>query len=115
MPKRDWTAALEKVQAEGRCRACGRPGSDYVPLDAAHIIPRSRVTHGGEHSDNICVLCRTCHALFDGRKLDLLPYLTRMEQAKAVELHPGGLLGAVERLTGERFAPVQSFDQDAAA
>jgi hypothetical protein len=111
--KRDWRAARAKVEAEGRCRVCGR--SD-LRLEAAHIVSRARVRPGaGEDPANIVPLCaRDCHARYDRRALDLLPYLTRVEQAKAVELHPGGLLGAVERITGERFAPVNAgfLDRD---
>jgi hypothetical protein len=106
--KRSWAEARAKVEAEGRCRVCGR--SD-LRLEAAHIVSRARVRPGaGEDPLNIIPLCaRDCHPRYDRRALDLLPYLTREEQAKAVELHPGGLLGAVERITGERFAPVQTF------
>lgn len=99
--KRDWTAAREKVDAEGRCRVCGCSG---VKLDAAHIIPRSRVRPGaGEMPNNIVPLCNVpCHAEFDGHRLDLLPYLTFEEQAYAVELV--GLAEAYRRITNERLA-----------
>jgi hypothetical protein len=92
------------VEAEGRCRVCGR--SD-LRLEAAHIVSRARVRPGaGEDPLNIIPLCaRDCHRATTGVPWTSLPYLTREEQAKAVELHPGGLLGAVERITGERFAP----------
>ena len=101
MTKRSWTEARAKVDAEGRCRVCGGPNPE-----AAHLIPRSRVRPGaGEHPDNIVPLDRECHALFDAGQLDLLPYLTPVEQAKAAELHPGGMLGALGRVTGVRWAP----------
>jgi 5-methylcytosine-specific restriction endonuclease McrA len=90
--KRDWTDAREKCEGEGCCRVCRRPDPE-----AAHIIPRSQVSFGGEHSDNIVPLCRGCHRGYDQGRLDLLPYLTRSEQAKAVELH--GLIGALRRIT----------------
>src|SRR5207244_12954630 len=45
--KRDMTLAREKVTAEGFCRACGMT----TGLDPCHVIPRSRVTKGGEDPD----------------------------------------------------------------
>lgn len=94
---RDWTAARAKVDREP-CRVCLGPF-----VDAAHIIPRSRVKPGpGEDPKNIVPLCRVCHAAYDQGKLDLLPYLTREEQAYAVELV--GLAEAYQRTTNERLA-----------
>ena len=97
MTKRSWTEARAKVDAEGRCRVCGGPNPE-----AAHIVSRAQVRAGaGEHPANIVPLDRKCHALFDAGDLDLLPFLTPEEQAKAVELHPGRMLGALRRVTGE--------------
>lgn len=97
MTKRNWSGPREKVEAEGnRCRICGAS-----PAEAAHIIPRSRVSPGpGENPLNIVPLDRKCHAAFDGLRLDILPYLSRGEQSYAVELV--GLIEAVRRLTGRR-------------
>jgi 5-methylcytosine-specific restriction endonuclease McrA len=99
---RNWSAARAKVDEEGICRVCGHgAGFMPIPVDAAHIIPRSRVKPGpGEDARNICPLCRNCHAAYDQGKLDLLPYLTREEQAYAVELV--GLYEAYRRTTNER-------------
>jgi cytochrome c553 len=95
---RDWEAARAKVEAEVRCRVC-----QYSALDAAHIIPRSRVSPGpGEDPRNIVPLCRMCHAAYDQGTLDILPYLSREEQAYAVELV--GLAEAYRRTTNERLA-----------
>lgn len=94
--KRDWSQARAKVKAEGRCRSCGLG----IYLEAAHIIPRSRVTAGGEDPRNIVPLCRDCHTQQHGPGLDLLPLLTRDEQAYAVELV--GIAEAYRRTTGER-------------
>jgi hypothetical protein len=99
---RDWSAARLKVDTEGRCRVCGRSN---VKLDAAHIVPRSRVSAGGrgEHPDNIVPLCHEpCHAAYDGHRLDILPYLTLGEQAYVVGLV--GLAEAYRRTTNERLA-----------
>lgn len=96
---RDWTAAREKVDDEGHCRVCGRS----IVLDPAHIIPRSRVSAGpGEDPRNIVPLDRTCHTAYDEGTLDLLPHLTRDEQAYAVELV--GLAEAYQRTTNTRLA-----------
>lgn len=98
MIRRDYTAARAKCDTEGACRICG--GSDP---EAAHIIPRSQVRPpAGEHEDNIVPLCRECHQSYDTGRLDILPVLTRAEQAKAVELH--GLVGAYRRITNDRQA-----------
>lgn len=97
--KRNWAAAHEKLADEGKCRYCQRIG----PLDPAHIVPRSRVRPGaGEDPRNIVPLCRPHHLLYDGGSLDILPVLTREEQAYAVELV--GLEEARRYLTNERAA-----------
>lgn len=85
MGSRDWTAAHGKVEREGRCRVGSLECSG--PVDPAHIVPRSQV--GPPHGDdekNICPLCRFHHELFDRGELDLLPYLSKVEQAYAVLL-----------------------------
>lgn len=103
MPRvRSWAAPRAKALREGRCRVCRR--SD-TRLDAAHIIPRSRVAPGpGEDERNIIPLCREHHAEYDLRQLDILPFLYPDEQGYAVEV-AGGLLSALERITNERWAP----------
>ena len=94
---RDWTAAREKIAGCG-CRICGD-----TPVDPAHIIPRSRVRPGiGEDARNIVPLCRAHHAAYDQGRWDLLPWLTREEQAYAVELV--GLAEAYQRTTHARLA-----------
>lgn len=97
--KRDWTHAWEKVREEGSCRACG----STTLLDPAHVIPRSRVTEGGEDPRNIVPLCRLCHMAFDqGTGLDVLPYLTLEEQSYVVGLV--GIAEAYQRATSSRLA-----------
>ena len=84
MADRDWSEAWAKVEQEGRCRV----GSGCVGrLDPAHVIPRSQVRAGpGENGRNIAPLCRKHHELYDTGRLDLLPYLSEVEQAYAVLL-----------------------------
>lgn len=95
---RVWTAMREKCDLEGACRVCGGPNPE-----AAHIVPRSRVRPGvGEDPKNCIPLDRRCHLAYDQGKLDLLPYLTLVEQAYVVELV--GLAEAYRRTTNERMA-----------
>lgn len=42
-----------------------------------------------------------CHGRYDRHELDLLPYLTVEEQARAV-LDAGGIVAAYRRVTGSR-------------
>ncbi len=104
---RRWKAAHEKVEREGRCRVCG--SAEY--LEPAHIIGRRCDPilvgpKGGEyryvHPDSIVPLCgsfsdRNCHALYDRRSLDLLPYLTIPEQTRGVE-DEGGVISFLKRV-----------------
>ena len=98
--KRDMSAGRAKAEAEG-CRICG----STFAVESAHVIARSRISPGpAEDTLNIVGLCgfRGCdaHRSFDEGRLDLLPYLTREEQAYAVELV--GLAEAYRRITGSR-------------
>lgn len=88
---RDWTQARAKVDREGMCRSCARG----EPLEAAHIVPRSRVNAdgGAEHEDNIVPLCPPCHRAQHAGALELLPLLTLREQGYAA-----GLVGLPEAL-----------------
>lgn len=111
--RRSWKAALEKVEAEGQCRVCGT--TEY--LDAAHTISRKaqdvEVTgsRGGRHiyvmPDSVVPLCNGfangCHGLYDGRELDLLPYLSIDEQLNAVDA-AGGIEMARRRLCPSEYA-----------
>lgn len=72
--------------AEGRCRVCGATSG----LQAAHTIGRKyddRRT-GVVAPADVVPLCLEHHQQYDARRLDLLPYLTLEEQARAV-LHVG--------------------------
>lgn len=55
---RDWADARAKVDAEGHCRACGRPDSHEHPLEADHV--------SGRKYDDYAT-CKTCQGT--GRKL----------------------------------------------
>jgi predicted restriction endonuclease len=95
--RRDWTAAHEKLDQEGRrCRVCRSS-----PVDAAHLVARSRVgPPRGEDPRNIVGLCREHHQAFDSGGLDLLPYLSLAEQGYVAELV--GLVEGLRRMTNQR-------------
>lgn len=99
----------QKVDEENECRVCGAPGA-VTALQAAHVIARSQVSPGPAEDARNCVpLCPSCHRLYDvadsrtGRTLDLVPYLSKDEQAYAVELV--GIEHAYARLVGGRRTP----------
>jgi hypothetical protein len=98
-PQRVWGAARAKVRSEGRCRRC----HGTYRLEAAHIIPRSRVgaRRGAEDSENIVPLCAGCHSSSHAGLWELGPFLSPFEFAHAV-----GLVGegeAERRLFPSRF------------
>lgn len=101
--KRDWSKARAKVDAERRCRVCGNTGR----VEAAHVIGRARDRDGVVAAESIVPLCGpatdsgSCHGRYDGRKLDLLPYLTPEEQTRAVA-DAGGIVSATIRVCGGR-------------
>ncbi len=112
-PRRDWAEARRKVILEGKCRVCGEPRQNQ--LEAAHIIGRhvdKPKTPGSKvlfvDPWRVVPLCHQwdrpgCHALYDAHRLDLRPYLTDEEFAKAVM--DGDTLGAaLRRITGKREA-----------
>jgi cytochrome c553 len=84
---RNWDLARAKVLEESVCRACQTTRN----LEAAHIIPRSRVSTGGEHPANIVPLCRKCHQAQHAGRLELLPLLDKVEQS-----YIAGLVGIAE-------------------
>jgi hypothetical protein len=97
--RRNWKEARAKVDAEGECRVC-RNG---IGLEAAHVIGRVHDPANGKvRPVDIVPLCPACHREYDGRRLDLLPYLTHEEQAAAVE-HVG-IIGALRRTGGRASA-----------
>jgi hypothetical protein len=95
-------AGRAKAEEQG-CRCCG----SRFNVEAAHVLPRSRISPGpAEDPRNIIGLCGHmgcgAHRSFDEGVLDILPFLTREEQAYAVELV--GLAEAYQRLTNVRLA-----------
>lgn len=115
--QRDWSAARAKVDEKGRCRACGLDVFQLAELgrslEAAHTIgrvhdePRPEVSETilWVNPDHVVELCGpatstdTCHAAYDGHRLDLLPLMTTDEQVAAVRC-AGTIAAAVKRLSG---------------
>jgi len=103
-PTRDWTAAVLKVESEGKCRVCGS-GSN---VEAAHVMGRKHdePVHPGSSvlyvdPNRIVPLCGPFpdghHGEYDHKRLDLLSYLTLEEQVQAVA-DAGGIELARKRL-----------------
>jgi hypothetical protein len=93
-------AQRAKVQRQG-CRITGEHGGHVHP---AHICDRG--LGGCDHEDCVIGLRADYHRLYDMQQLDVLPHLTKEEQAHLVS-HVG-LISALEQSTGERWAPVLS-------
>lgn len=95
--RRNWTQARAKVDQELECRVC-RSGDG---IQAAHVMGRKYDRPDGVVlADDIVPLCPNCHMEYDGRGLDLLPYLNYREQAAAVQ-HVG-IVRALNRISGKR-------------
>ena len=109
-PRRDWSDARAKVESEEICRVCGRS----ICLEAAHIMGRVHDPQKGQSKtryvrpESIVPLCGSlapefsCHVLYDAHQIDLLPYLTKEEQAQAV-LDAGSIDSARRRLCPSEF------------
>lgn len=86
--RRNWLQARQKVAREGRCRNCGTTQG----LEAAHLIPRSRVgpNGGAEDERNIIPLCNlfqnACHEAYDHKRLSIARIVTVEERAYMVQL-----------------------------
>jgi len=60
----------------------------------------------------VAPLCRPCHRAYDTGALDLLPHLEPAWRAElAHALGHLGLIGLLERVTGERWRPEASADR----
>ena len=108
--RRLWSAAIEKRDAEGRCRVCGHPGSFEWPLEAAHVVGREfdEKVSGKKvrvvDADGVIPLCRRCHQMQHQRRLSLLGSLTMRELRYAVRVCKEHGLDVRRRITGSRDA-----------
>lgn len=100
MIRRDWSACHWK--RDGGCRVCGEH-----PVELAHVIGRIHDRRVGSvvevDPDSVIGLCGDHHRAYDARTLDLLPYLTAAEQARAV-LDAGSIESARRRIIGRAAA-----------
>lgn len=80
------------------------------PVDPMHVVDRSI----GGCDDGACAIpaCRPIHLAYDDHQFNVLPYLTLLEQAHAVG-HLG-IVGALKRVTGLEWAPVNGVPADPA-
>ena len=87
------------------------------PIDPAHITPRAN----GGCDDPLCVvpLHRTAHRAFDDGDLDILGAMIAnglwAEMAHAIEAHQVDPISLLQRLTGQRWAPVDQAGENQAA
>ena len=84
--ERDWSG----VQRGTLCRVCDAYDGPGTRIEMAHVIPRrfdEVVGKGFRGVDQRAVvpLCIAHHRAYDASLLDLLPHLSHMEQAFAVE------------------------------
>lgn len=63
-PKWREKANTAKKEAEYRCQVCNKPASQ-ITLDAHH---RTYERLGNERPEDITVLCRDCHSLYEVRR-----------------------------------------------
>jgi hypothetical protein len=95
---------VQRKRVEGwGCLVCAER-----PVDPAHVIDRSLTSVGQEHALAVVPLCRKHHDDYDDHRLDLLPYLEAdgWRQVLGYAVARFGLVSALERITGERWAPM---------
>jgi hypothetical protein len=92
----------EKVR-NALCVVCARDRYE-TPIHPAHLA--SRAQGGGDDPLDVVALCAEHHRAFDDGNLDLLPYLEPRHRDEVAQcVRHLGLIGALQRLTGERWAP----------
>ena len=104
--RRDWTKVVEAHPQTCRIHSLDRTHACEGPVEFAHITPRKLDKRNSSSAKgyvvdplDICPLCKGAHMRYDAGELDLLPYLTVDEQARAV-LRAEGIMAALIRLGG---------------
>lgn len=89
------------------CIACGRGLGHCHP---AHVIDSGGLSAEVANDVRAVVpLCPVCHRLYDDLQLDLSPYLEPVWRDAVVwAVEAVGLFRALRRITGQRWAPVES-------
>jgi hypothetical protein len=99
---------LDQGRHDG-CIVCWR-----TPADRAHVIDRSLAPDPGGDPRRVVRLCRFHHTEYDDHRLDLLPYLARDHREKlALGVELIGLIGTLERVTGQAWVPGDPDEQAA--
>jgi hypothetical protein len=87
--RRDWSGANAKIAAEPQCRVCRA-----TPVQRCHVLPRRYDERLGDvlvvTFDDVWPGCASCHTAYDEHRLDLRPYLTAAEFARAFDKLPRG-------------------------
>ena len=79
------------------------------PCHPAHLIDRGMAPSFGDDPRIVIPLCPSCHREYDDGDLDLSPYLEpHHREALAAAVLAVGLFGALRRITGHRWAPVET-------
>jgi hypothetical protein len=115
-PRRPISPASPEQRAKVRDAACVVTGLDRysATIDPMHLVDRSL----GGCDDPLCVVpgSRGVHRAYDDGQLDLLPYLAeRFPEELAHAVTHLGLIGALERITNERWRPVSESIEGRAA
>lgn len=105
-PKRRSVSPASHAQRAKVRAMLGSIVSGATPCDPAHIWPRGL----GGCDDPLCVvpLTRAEHIAYDAGALDLLPYLIghgMVDELAHALTHSRDLVGLLNRVTGERWAP----------
>ncbi len=76
------TLSKIKKTLPNRCAICGGYGNDL-----AHILPRSLYPEYQINPDNLMILCRSCHVLFDNDKSFRKEQKEIINRAKAIDVN----------------------------
>jgi hypothetical protein len=94
----------QRLAVAGRsCLICGES-----PVDPCHLIPRGMLEDGQEDARAVIGLCRTHHRDFDQGRLSVLEFLEPHQREElAFAVYRFGLISTLERVTNQRWRPVE--------
>ena len=104
--KERWAEVYERYGPAPDCRIRTRDAGHHCvgPIQMMHITPR-KLDRGVVNPLDVMPGCRLVHDQYDGRhqaRLDLIPYMTSREQARAVE-RLGSLERAIKHCSGRQL------------